>query len=68
MEQPRDLRELANWYRNWAELGNKADRGWREGFAAYLERRAADIELLSGCTDGRPAYVPHRFEGSPLSR
>ena len=44
MEQPRELRELAGWYRSWAELGNKADRGWREGFAEYLERRASEIE------------------------
>ncbi|HLY06627.1 MAG TPA: hypothetical protein VKR31_12860 [Rhizomicrobium sp.] len=46
MEQPGELRELASWYRSWAELGNKADRGWREGFAEYLDQRAAEIERL----------------------
>jgi len=46
VEQPGELRELASWYRSWAELGNKADRGWREGFAEYLDQRAAEIERL----------------------
>jgi hypothetical protein len=53
MEQSCGLRELANSYRNWAELGNNADRGWREGFAEYLDQRANDIEQLSNCAEKR---------------
>ena len=56
MEQPRELRELASWYRNWAELGNKGDRGWREGFAEYLDRRATEIERLLELAEKRAMH------------
>lgn len=56
MEHPRELRELASWYRSWAELGDKADRGWREGFADYLERRAAEVEHLLTLAERRAMH------------
>ena len=57
MEQPRELRELASWYRSWAEIGNKEDRCWREGFAEYLDERAAEIERLLDCDERQPRLV-----------
>jgi len=56
MEHPGDLRELASRYRSWAELGNKADRGWREGFAEYLDQRAAEIERLLNLAQTRATH------------
>ena len=44
MENPGDLRKLAEWYRSMAEVGHSDDCGWRKRFADYLERRAADLE------------------------
>ena len=55
LEQPHELRELAQWYRGWAEVGNDADRAWRFGFADYLEKRANELEkVLSAAETCRP--------------
>ena len=45
-EQAEELRELAEWYRVWAELGNYADRMWRRSMVDFLEKRASEIEVL----------------------
>lgn len=45
MEEPEDLRKLAEWYRRMAEIGHSDECGWRQRFAEYLERRAAGVEL-----------------------
>jgi hypothetical protein len=44
VEKPEDLRNLAEWYRSMAEVGHSDDCGWRQRFADYLERRAAEME------------------------
>jgi hypothetical protein len=45
MEDPQELRKLAEWYRAFAEVaGSTAARLDRLKFAEYLERRAADLE------------------------
>jgi hypothetical protein len=46
VEKPEDLRRLAEWYRSMAEVGHSDDCGWRQRFADYLERRAAEIEHI----------------------
>jgi hypothetical protein len=56
LEQPHELRELAKWYRGWAEFGNARDRAWQAGFAEYLERRATEIETLLASAERRPAH------------
>lgn len=56
MEQPGELRELARWYRFWAELGTKADRDWRAEFAEYLDRRAAELEHLLSLAQQRATH------------
>ena len=44
MEKPDDLRKLAEWYRGMAEVGHTDDCGWRKRFAAYLDKRASELE------------------------
>lgn len=45
MEDARELRRLAEWYRAFAELaGNDGARRDRRRMAEYLERRAAELE------------------------
>ncbi len=44
MEDARELRRLAEWYRAFAEVGDPAARGDRLKFAEYLKRRAAELE------------------------
>jgi len=44
MKQPNELRQLAERYRDWAAVAELSDKAWREGFADYLEHRAADLE------------------------
>ena len=44
MERSHELRELANWFRGWSDIGTAGERAWREGFAVYLERVAVEIE------------------------
>ena len=44
MEDPHNLRKLAEWYRSMAEIGHSDDRVWRISFADYLERRAREAE------------------------
>jgi len=61
MEHPQELRELASWYRNRAELGNHADRDWRAGFAQYLEKHAAEIEHLQSCVEKRARMNQRAF-------
>jgi hypothetical protein len=45
-DQPEELRELAEWYRVWAELGNARERVWRRSMVDFLEKRASEIEVL----------------------
>ncbi len=44
MEDARQLRELAEWYRAFAEVGHPAARLDRLRYAECLERRAAELE------------------------
>lgn len=44
MDDARELRRLADWYRAFAEVGILAERAGRLKFAEYLERRAAELE------------------------
>ena len=55
MEDPRDLRRLAEWYRRMGEIGHTDDRAWRVSFADYLERRAREIEQ-----PGQRSIAAHR--------
>ncbi|HLY05718.1 MAG TPA: hypothetical protein VKR31_08225 [Rhizomicrobium sp.] len=45
LEQARELRELASWYRSWDNVGTADERRWRAGFANYLDRLAAEMEF-----------------------
>lgn len=54
-EQPHELRELANWYRDLAQFGDEPDRNWHLTLVDFLEERAAEIEEL-GST--RPVAAP----------
>lgn len=51
-EQPHELRLLANWYRDWSELGDQLDRIWCRKIIHFLEKRATEIEELA---EARPA-------------
>lgn len=44
MEDARQLRELARWYRAFAEVGDRMARPDRLRYAEYLERRADELE------------------------
>ena len=44
MENSRDLRRLAEWYRAIAELGHSDEREGRLKLAKYLERKAAQLD------------------------
>ena len=44
LEDPQELRKLAEWYRAFAEVGDRAMRQSRLDFADYLERRADEFE------------------------
>ena len=46
MEDPRELRKLAEWYRAFAEVGRIEERESRLKLAEYLERRAAELGAL----------------------
>ena len=46
MQQPQELRKLADWYRGFAKVGHDEDRAWRVSFAEYLEKRADEIERV----------------------
>jgi hypothetical protein len=44
LDDPQELRKLAEWYRAFAEVGNSASRRDRLELAEYLERRANELE------------------------
>jgi hypothetical protein len=44
MEDARELRKLAEWYRAFAEIGHSDEREGRSRLAEYLERRADELE------------------------
>jgi hypothetical protein len=44
VDDPRELRKLAEWYRTFAEVGRSEHRDARLNWAAYLERRADALE------------------------
>ena len=44
MEDPAELRKLAEWYRDFAEVGRADQRESRMKFAEYLERTAEELE------------------------
>jgi hypothetical protein len=48
MEDARELRKLAEWYRAFAEVGHSEYRDDRLKWAQYLERRADELEKRSG--------------------
>jgi hypothetical protein len=52
VEDAKELRRLAEWYRAFAELaGNAAERGARTKMAEYLERRAEELERRAAAND-----------------
>jgi hypothetical protein len=52
VEDAKELRRLAEWYRAFAELaGNADERRARLDMAEYLERRAAELEKRSAAND-----------------
>jgi hypothetical protein len=57
LDQPHELRELARWYRGWADLEKDGDRAWQKGFADYLEERAAEIEKRLAAAERK--RMPH---------
>lgn len=54
-EQPHELRELANWYRDLAQLGDDPDREWHLNLVDFLEERATEIEEMR---NARPVSTP----------
>jgi hypothetical protein len=44
MDDARELRKLAEWYRAFAEVGHSTKRADRLKFADYLEHRAEELE------------------------
>jgi hypothetical protein len=44
MEDARELRNLAEWYRAFAEIGHSDEREGRLKLAEYLERRADELK------------------------
>jgi hypothetical protein len=44
VEDARELRKLAEWYRAFAEVGHSEHREDRLKLAEYLERRAAELD------------------------
>ena len=44
MDDPAELRKLAEWYRAFAEVGHTDEREGRLLIAEYLERKAKDLE------------------------
>ena len=44
MEDARELRMLAEWYRAFAEVGHSDQREDRRWMAEYLERKADELE------------------------
>jgi hypothetical protein len=52
LEDARELRKLAEWYRAFAELtGSAVERQRRLAHADYLERRAEELEKRSAADD-----------------
>ena len=52
MEDARELRKLAEWYRAFAELtGSAVERQRRLAHAEYLARRAEELEKRSAAND-----------------
>ena len=45
-EDPKALRRLAAWYRDWAELASGEEREARLALAFYLEKQAEERERL----------------------
>lgn len=43
-EHPHELRELARWYRDLAQLEGGVNRTWHMNLVEFLETRAAEIE------------------------
>ena len=44
MDDARELRKLAEWYRAFAEVGHSSERSDRLEFAEYLECKAKALE------------------------
>jgi hypothetical protein len=55
LENPHELREMAEWYRGMAEVGHTDSRESRLFFAEHLERRANDIEAARNADPGSSA-------------
>jgi hypothetical protein len=61
MDQAEKLRDLAAWYREFAErAGNRAIEDARVRTAEDLEREAAAIERRAGRRGDRPSEMPPR--------
>jgi hypothetical protein len=55
MEDPAELRKLAEWYRAFAEVGRADQRESRLKFADYLEQTAEDLEERAARGRGPPS-------------
>ena len=44
MDDPSELRKLAEWYRSFAKVGSADQREGRLKLAEHLERKAAELE------------------------
>ena len=54
-KHPHELRQLANWYRDLAQLDDQLDREWHMKLVDFLEERATEIEELRSA---RPVAAP----------
>jgi hypothetical protein len=48
MDDPNELRKLAEWYRAFAKIGSADQREGRLKLAEYLERKAEELERRAG--------------------
>ena len=64
MEDARELRKLAEWYRAFAEVGHSEHHEGRLNLAEYLERRAHELEKLAA--DGGRVRVLKDEHAGPL--
>lgn len=66
-EHPDEIRELASWYRDLAQLGDELDRRWHLKLVDFLEQRATEIEE-SRTARPIPTPVYYRLQETACSR
>ena len=61
MQETDKLRALADWCRDWADIGNKDDRVRSLSLAEFFDKRADEMDALQarGIIPGRVAANPH---------